>query len=64
MDWFEPAAVRLTKLYFTDRYVDDSPDPEPDAAECASLLIDVERLHSQLFPGSSLSLSNPREGDS
>lgn len=48
--WFRPAAIRLRQLYFTDRYVDDSPDPEPDPAECGQLLADVERFIADLFP--------------
>lgn len=50
--WFDPSGVRLLQLYFTDRYVDDSDDVEPDAAEIAHLLADVERLQAQLFPSS------------
>ena len=48
--WFDATADRLSRLYFTDRYVDDSPDPDVDAAEIAGLLADVERLHTLLFP--------------
>lgn len=48
--WFSSSAVRLTRLYFIDRYVDDSPDPEPDDAECRQLLSHVKRLHRELFP--------------
>jgi HEPN domain-containing protein len=48
--WFEPAAHRLTQIYFTDRYVDESPDPEPDAAEARDLHDQVERLLGALFP--------------
>ena len=47
---FESSARRLQSLYFTDRYVDDSPDPEPDAVEVAALLAAVERLFTHLFP--------------
>lgn len=50
LSWFEPSARRLQSLYFTDRYVDDSPDPEPDAVEVAALLAAVERLFAHLFP--------------
>ncbi len=50
VSWFSCAAVRLRQLYFSDRYVDDSPDPEPDEAECRRLLADVERLLSNLYP--------------
>lgn len=48
--WFGQSARRLIAIYFTDRYVDDSPDPEPDATECSQLLADVENLHAILFP--------------
>lgn len=47
---FETTLARLSRLYFADRYVDDSPDPEPDADEAARLLADVEALFAQLFP--------------
>lgn len=50
VSWFEPSSIRLRQLYFTDRYVDDSPDSEPDPAECLRLLADVERLVNELFP--------------
>lgn len=50
VSWFLPSAIRLRQLYFTDRYVDDSPDPEPDEAECRQLLTDVEQLVTTLFP--------------
>ena len=50
VSWFSPAAIRLRQLYFTDRYVDDSPDPDPDEAECRQLLAAVERLIDDLFP--------------
>ncbi len=50
VSWFLPSSVRLRQLYFTDRYVDDSPDPEPDKAECLQLLTDVEQLVGALFP--------------
>ena len=50
--WFAPAARRLAALYFNDRYFDESPnpDPEPDVAEIAWLLAEVEKLHALLFP--------------
>lgn len=48
--WFQPSAVRLQALYFSDRYVDDSPDPEPDTTEVRGLLADVEKLFARLFP--------------
>ena len=50
VSWFLPSATRLRRLYFLDRYVDDSTDPEPDEAECLRLLADVERLVNTLFP--------------
>ena len=50
LPWFIPTGKRLTNLYFTDRYVEDSPDPEPDQAEMARLLADVEKLQILLFP--------------
>ena len=50
LSWFAPAAIRLRQLYFTDRYVDDSPDPEPDEAECSQLVRMVEHLMAALFP--------------
>ena len=50
VSWFQSAAIRLRQLYFTDRYVDDSPDPEPDEAECHQLLAAVERLIGAMFP--------------
>ena len=52
VSWFLPSSIRLRQLYFSDRYVDDSPDPDPDMAECLQLLADVERLVSTLFPPS------------
>ena len=48
--WFQPSALRLQSLYFSDRYVDDSPDPDPYEAEVKLLLADVEKLFAQLFP--------------
>jgi HEPN domain-containing protein len=50
--WFEASGVRLLQLYFTDRYVDDSADPEADAVEMGCLPADVEKLYAQLFPTS------------
>lgn len=41
---------RLNRLYFTDRYVDDSDDPEPDNAEAATLLTTAETIVNMLFP--------------
>jgi HEPN domain-containing protein len=54
--WCLPSARRLKRLYLTDRYVDESPDPEPDVAETGRLLADVERLIQCLFPSSPPSL--------
>jgi HEPN domain-containing protein len=39
-----PSLARLKSLYFSDRYVDDSPDPDPDTAECAVLLSEVKAI--------------------
>lgn len=50
LTFFLPAGRRLKSLYFSDRYVDDSPDAEPDAAEIESLRGEVEKLIRQLFP--------------
>jgi HEPN domain-containing protein len=50
VSWFLRSARRLLQLYFVDRYLDDSPDPEPDEAECHRLLADVEQLVEMLFP--------------
>lgn len=50
LGWFDATGQRLKNLYFTERYVDDSPDPDPDDAELALLLADVEKLHTTLFP--------------
>jgi HEPN domain-containing protein len=52
VSWFHPAAIRLRQLYFSDRYVDDSPDPEPDEAECRLLLAAVERFIGGILPDS------------
>jgi hypothetical protein len=49
--FFLPCGRRLRQLYLTDRYVDDSPDPEPDMAECETLLQELDRLLEILFPG-------------
>jgi HEPN domain-containing protein len=43
-------AQRLTQLYFTDRYIDTSPDADPDDAECQRLLAEVEQIIIILFP--------------
>ncbi len=50
LEWFTATAERLSDLYFTDRYVDIAPDPEPTAAELAGLYADVTRLLATLFP--------------
>jgi HEPN domain-containing protein len=47
---FLPAGRRLKSLYFSDRYIDDSPDAEPDAAEIESLRGEVAKLIHTLFP--------------
>ncbi len=47
---FLPFGRRLKTLYFADRYVDDSPDAEPDAAEIESIRGEVAKLISALFP--------------
>ncbi len=49
--FFLPAGRRLRQLYLTDRYMDDSPDPEPDMTECETLLQELDRLLEILFPG-------------
>jgi HEPN domain-containing protein len=46
----DPHLQRLSRLYFTDRYVDDSGEPEADAAEAAALLATVEIVLKLLFP--------------
>lgn len=46
----ETEIVRLSRLYFTDRYVDDSADPEPDGAEATQLLHAAETIVTILFP--------------
>jgi HEPN domain-containing protein len=53
LDWFSATAERLTDLYFTDRYVDIAPDPEPTDSELIGLHSDVELLISILFPENS-----------
>ncbi len=50
LSWFKPSAERLTDLYFSDRYVDIAPDPEPDSPEISTLEADVRRLRAVLFP--------------
>jgi HEPN domain-containing protein len=47
---FLPTGRRLKVLYFSDRYVDESPDAEPDAAEIETLRGEVEKLLQLLFP--------------
>ena len=47
---FLPFGRRLRTLYFADRYVDDSPDAEPDDAEIESIRGEVATLISALFP--------------
>lgn len=47
---FLPYGRRLKTLYFADRYVDDSPDAEPDAAEIESIRSEVAKLIRALFP--------------
>jgi hypothetical protein len=47
---FEVELARLGRLYFTDRYVDDSVEPDPDDAEAAQLFDATERLVALLFP--------------
>lgn len=49
LEWFTPTAERLTDLYFTDRYVDIAPDPEPTEEEIRQLADDVEKLLNQLL---------------
>jgi HEPN domain-containing protein len=44
LEWFTPSAERLTDLYFTDRYVDIAPDPEPTEEEIRAMAADVEKL--------------------
>ncbi|MCX6879319.1 MAG: HEPN domain-containing protein [Verrucomicrobia bacterium] len=50
LGWCIPTAVRLRQLYFTERYVDDSPDPDPDAAQCQAMHHDIQRLLATLNP--------------
>jgi HEPN domain-containing protein len=50
--WCIPTAVRLRQLYFTERYVDDSPDPEPDYAQCHAMHHDIQHLLTILNPTS------------
>ncbi len=50
LTWFYASASRLRQLYFVDRYIDDSPDPEPDEQECQHLLQEVEQVIDTLFP--------------
>ena len=40
----KPHLLRLSRLYFTDRYVDDSGDPEADAVEAAALLATADTV--------------------
>jgi HEPN domain-containing protein len=47
---FLPSGRRLKTLYFADRYVDDSPDAEPDEAEIESIRSEVAKLIRALFP--------------
>ena len=46
----ESHLLRLSRLYFTDRYVDDSGEPEADAAEAAALLTTAETIVDLIFP--------------
>lgn len=50
LTFFLPSGRRLKSLYFSDRYLDDSPDAEPDAAEIECLRSEVEKLIRRLFP--------------
>lgn len=50
LTFFLQTARRLKSLYFSERYVDDSPDAEPDSAEIESMGGDVEQLLRLLFP--------------
>ena len=47
---YESPLQRLNRLYLTDRYVEDSDDPEPDDAEAATLSDTAERIVDLLFP--------------
>jgi HEPN domain-containing protein len=47
---FLPSGRRLKTVYFADRYVDDSPDAEPDEAEIESIRSEVAKLMRALFP--------------
>ena len=42
--------LRLSRLYFIDRYLDDSSEPEADAAEAIKLLATAEAVINTLFP--------------
>ncbi|TAE90911.1 MAG: HEPN domain-containing protein [Verrucomicrobia bacterium] len=50
LTWCIPTAVHLRQLYFTERYVDDSPDPEPDYPQCHAMHQDIQRLLATLNP--------------
>ena len=47
---FDAELARLSRLYFTDRYVDDSAEPDPDDSEAALLFEAIERMIDALFP--------------
>lgn len=50
---------RLSRLYFTDRYVDDSGEPEADASEAMVLLATAVTVVDLLFPPPALPGSPP-----
>lgn len=45
-----PVLLRLSRLYFIDRYLDESSEPEPDVAEAAALFTTVGQIIEILFP--------------
>ena len=49
-DWLRLTKADITRTQLEDRYLNTTPDPEPDEAECRELLADVERLMLELFP--------------
>jgi len=49
LSWFSLSADRLTGLYFDERYINTTADPEADLAESSRLLAEVEQWIGVLF---------------
>ncbi len=54
LGFFEATAIRLTDLYFSERYVTADDDPAPDEKEVNQLSKDVLKLFKILFPEKTL----------